>query len=423
MPSLTSAGVDPTALDAGDRVATVRGVQLLDGRTVDVNLTDGLVSAVGPAVGAAKTPGLVVDGSGWLLIPALGDPHTHLDKALTVDRGATRLNNLPEAVAQWQAMLPTIDGPDVRDRATRALGQYVAAGVTAIRSHVDLPPGEDPLRGLRAVLQLRDELAGRIALQVVPLVSPMTPLATIEAAVREGVDVLGGVPHLAEDPRAETSRLLDVAERAGLPVDLHTDERLDLDGLDLTDLAEQVLARGLEQRVTASHCVRLSLLDSRRLRETLDLVARAGIAVVVNPQTNLYLQGREAPQAVPRGIAPVRAMLDAGITVAAGGDNLRDPFNAVGRGDPLEMASLLVSAAHVSPGEALDAVTTGVRVAMGLPPAGPEPAAVADLLLVPAQSLTSLVAGPGDARIVLGRGVVLARTKVERSAWITRESR
>jgi cytosine deaminase len=409
--SQTSAGADPTELAAGDRVALLRGVRLLDGRTVDLTLIDGTVSAVD----LTPAEGIVVDGRGWLVLSALGDPHTHLDKALTVDRGETRLNSLPEAVAQWQRMLPGIDGADIRDRAARALDQYAAAGVTAIRSHVDLPPGEDPLRGLRALLELRDELAGRITLQVVPLVSPLTSLATIEAAIREGVDVLGGVPHLADDPPAETSRLLDVAERAGLPVDLHTDERLDLDGLDLADLAEQVLARGLEQRVTASHCVRLSTLDAARLGATLDLVAKAGIAVVVNPQTNLYLQGREHGSSVPRGIAPVRAMLAAGITVAAGGDNLRDPFNAVGRGDPLEMASLLVSAGHVSPAEALAAVTSGVRQAMGLPPAGPEVQAAADLLLVPDQSLTSLVAGPGDARVVLSGGVVLASTTVRRS--------
>jgi hypothetical protein len=53
-------------------------------------------------------------------------------------------------------------------------------------------------------------------------------------------------------------------------------------------------------------------------------------------------------------------------------------------------------------------VSTSVRMVMGLPEG--------DLLLVPAQSLNSLVAGPGDARVVLAGGRVLARTRVERSS-------
>jgi cytosine deaminase len=404
----------PGALPAGAGIGLIQDVRLLEGSSTDLGINDEIV-------GAEPGSGLVVDGRGWLALPPFGEPHAHLDKALTADRASGELNGLLEAVAEWQRMLPGIDRADIRDRAARALEQYVTHGVTAIRSHVDLPPGPDPLRGVRALLELRDALAGRLTLQVVPLVSPLAPTATAEAAADLGVDVLGGCPHLAADPRAETTRLLDVAERYGLPLDLHTDERLDLDGLDLADLAEQVLTRGFPHRVTASHCVRLASLPSDRLAKVLALVAEAGINVVVNPQTNLFLQGREVPHSVPRGIAPVRALLDAGITVAAGGDNLRDPFNAVGRGDPLETASLLVTAGHVSPREAFAAVTSGVRQALGLPRAGPGPGAQADLVLVPEQSLSSLVAGPGDARVVLGKGRVLARTRVERSLSLLEE--
>ncbi|TQS47028.1 amidohydrolase family protein [Cryptosporangium phraense] len=407
--------LDPSALRPGEPVALLRDVRTLAGETVDLQIVDGRAAAAADA--EPEMPGAVVDATGWLVLPALGEPHAHLDKALTVDRGSSRLNSLLDAVDQWHRMLPDINGPDVRERAERALAQYAAAGVTAIRTHVDVPPDGDALRCLRAVLELRDEVADRMTVQVIPLISPATPLPVIEAAVAEGVDGIGGVPHLADDPAAETARLLDVAERSGLPVDLHTDEALDLHGLDLEDLARQVLARGLEQRVTASHCVRLSLLPPERLATTLDKVAEAGIGIVVLPQTNLFLQGRDRRHSVPRAIAPVRAMLEAGIEVAAGGDNLRDPFNAVGRGDPLETASLLVAAAHVHPGEALEAVTGGVRRVLGLPDAD----SVADLVLVPAQSLTSIVAGPGDARVVLRGGTVLASTRVERATALTRE--
>ena len=88
--------------------------------------------------------------------------------------------------------------------------------------------------------------------------------------------------------------------------------------------------------------------------------------MVTLPQTNLFLQGRSHPVATPRGLTALRPLLDAGVTVAAGGDNLQDPFNLVGRGDPLEAASLLVAAGHLLPEEALAAVSGSARAAMGL---------------------------------------------------------
>ena len=48
------------------------------------------------------------------------------------------------------------------------------------------------------------------------------------------------------------------------------------------------------------------------------------------------------------------ALREAGATVAAGGDNLRDPFHPVGRGDALEVAALMVTCGHLDPAAALE---------------------------------------------------------------------
>ena len=67
------------------------------------------------------------------------------------------------------------------------------------------------------------------------------------------------------------------------------------------------------------------------------------------PQTNLFLQGRDHPVAMPRGLTAIAALREAGALVAAGADNVQDPFNLVGRSDPLETAALLVMAGHELP--------------------------------------------------------------------------
>ncbi|GAA3081760.1 amidohydrolase family protein [Pseudonocardia yunnanensis] len=407
---------------AGSVVRALRGIRLLDGTVADLLLADGVIEAVrgpGPWDGDIVA-GVDLDASGWRVLPAACEPHAHLDKSLTAARIAPGAgNDLVAAIEQWRAVLPGIDAADISARALAAVHRYVARGITTIRTHVDVPPDGDRFRGVDALVALREQLRGRVTLQVCLLAGSEVPEVVIGEAVARGIDVVGGCPHLAPDPHHEVTRMLDVAERHGLPVDLHADEQTDVSGpdarMDIVDLAEQVLARGLTQRVTASHCVRLGSLPPARLEPVLELVARAGLGIVTLPITNLYLQGREATHLAPRGLTAVRRILDAGIALAAGADNLRDPFNPAGRADPFETTSLLMTAGHLGPEEALAAVTTGARTVLGLPPASTAPGDAADLLLVPDTHLGDVLAGAEDARIVVSGGRVVADTRVNRS--------
>jgi cytosine deaminase len=386
----------------GEVISSLPGVRTLDGSLVDLKLDQGRIAAVEPAT----EPG------GWRVIPAASEPHAHLDKALTGERVDPEQNDLPAAIAQWRDLAAGIDSNDIYDRALRAVRRYVSRGITTIRSHVDLPGTGDPMRGVDALVRLRDDLTGKVTLQLVALAGHQTSDDVIEEALARGIDILGGCPHLAPAPAPELTRLLDIAQGAGAPIDLHADEQVPAPELDLELLAKEVIARGLTQQVTASHCVRLGSLPPDRLAPVLDLVKEAGIGIVTLPITNLYLQGREISYLVPRGLTAVRAILDAGIPLAAGGDNLRDPFNPVGRADPFETTALLIAAGHLRPSEALAAVTTGARTVLGLDQVGIEPGRPADLIVVPDTDLGNVLAGWDDTRIVLHGGRVVAATHV-----------
>ena len=399
--------------------ATVPGGRRVD---VDVDAGTGRIAAVAPAGTSPVGPDTTVEPlDGYLLLPAPAEPHAHLDKALVGERVPNPTGDLAGAIVAWCDHRGTQTVDDIVVRAREAALLCVAAGATAVRTHVDVG-GDIGLRAVEALVCVRDELAPLLDLQIVALIG--LPLSgslgapnrkLLVAALEAGADLVGGAPHIEADTRAPTRVCVDAAADAGVGVDLHTDETLDPTKLGLLDLVDAAERGRIPGPVAASHCVSLGVQDADVQARIAKVVAGAGVAVIANPQTNLYLQGRTQPVATPRGLAALRPLLDAGAVVAAGGDNVRDPFNPLGRGDPLEAASLLVSAGHLTVDEAWTAVSAGARRAMGLPEVSVSPGSPAELLAVRAASVADAMASATEDRLVVHRGRVVVRTTVARS--------
>ena len=219
----------------------------------------------------------------------------------------------------------------------------------------------------------------------------------------------GGCPHLDPDPHGATEFVVNLATERGVPIDLHTDETLEPTHFALPHLATMLTATGHAHGTVASHCVSLSVQPPDRQREVAEQLAAAGVAVVTLPQTNLFLMARDHQVAPPRGLTALRPLLDAGVVLAGGADNLQDPFNSMGRADALETAALLVMAGHLLPEEAYDAVSSGSRAALGLAPVSLTVGSPAELMAVPAASRREALAMAPAGRLTIHRGVVVAR--------------
>lgn len=405
-------------------MTVLRNATLASGRHVDVLLDGGIVAEIAPAgaLGAASGGHEAVDLSGYLLLPAPAEPHAHLDKAFTADRLDNPTRDLPGAIAAWHAYRETLAAEDIAERAERTARLGLAHGTTAIRTHVDVGPGIE-LRGVEALLRVKERLAELVDVQIVALTYPLTGSEGIEnrARLREalamGADVAGGAPHIDPDPPGHVEACLEIAAELGRPVDLHADENLRETSEDLLHLARAV-AGGFPHPAAASHCVSLGMRDERTQAAVAAEAASAGVSVITNPIANLYIQGRDRPVATPRGLTALRALLDAGVTVAGGGDNVQDVFIPMGNADPLLTAQYLVVAGHLEPEEAYELVSVRAREVMGLPAVGVEAGARADLLAVRASSLREAIATASEDRVVVRRGRVVSHTELVRRAAI-----
>src|ERR687887_782362 len=173
----------------------------------------------------------VVDLGGALVTPALVEPHIHLDAVLTV--GEPRHNqtgSLFEGIAIWAERVKSLSVEDVKRRVRTVLRWQLANGVLFVRSHVDVC---DPrLTALRALLELREEVAGQMLLQLVAF--PQQGIhsfadgeALMRQAVEMGVDVVGAIPHFEisrEYGERSVKLAMALAAEHGKLVDVHCDE-------------------------------------------------------------------------------------------------------------------------------------------------------------------------------------------------------
>ncbi|MEM8715341.1 MAG: cytosine deaminase [Cyanobacteria bacterium P01_G01_bin.4] len=397
---------------AGDFNATEEGIALLDLRIADGTVVEiqphvclgelpasdremgsgaGLPKSTGSSVGdalARNEPPAVVDLAGGMVWPCFVDLHTHLDKGhiwpRTPNPDGTFWTALDRARADrdrhWTA-------EDLYRRMEFGLKCSYAHGTAVVRTHLDSFQ-EQAATSWQVFRQLRQAWQNTIELQaasIQPLDVYLTPQGEALAdLVADSDGLLGGVPQMGPQLAVACDRLFELAKERDLDIDLHVDESGDPNDIALQYVARAAMRHGYEGRVVCGHCCSLAIQPADIVRDTLQLVADAGIAVVSLPQCNLYLQDRyqsatsllstksssttsslavtpfQAASPNPallqlaggqtprwRGVTLLHELDRAGVPVAVASDNCRDPFHAFGDHDMLEVFAWAVRIAHL----------------------------------------------------------------------------
>jgi cytosine deaminase len=391
-----------------------------EGDLADLVLDGGAITAVAPAGGGVAPPGAAeLDLAGRVVLPGFVDAHTHIDKCLIADRVVNRSGTLDEAVAAMMEAKRGFTHEDVQRRARRAIAMAVAAGTTAIRSHVDVDEASG-FTGFEALLALRRELADVVTLQL----APMTRSDLVESAVARdrlrrclelGADVIGGVPRPDGRGEEHIALLFRFAKEYDRDLDLHIDEKDEPTDLMLVPLARHTIREGYQGRVTAGHCCALASAPPAAAREIIALVRDAGIHVISLPAVNLHLMGRHDDRAVRRGVTRVRELLAAGVNVAYGSDNVRDSFTPFGSMDLLQAGLVLGLAGHLGDPEGLRSIVemATVRPARIMFPGrgtGVAPGRAADLVVLDDTNFGEAILNQPPRWLVFKGGRLVART-------------
>lgn len=349
-----------------------------------------------------------------VLLSALVDAHTHIDKGYCVQEVGAAQGDLFAAIRRMAAYRDGLTAPVLRERMGRALDEAWRCGTRALRTHIDWGQPEAP-PALAVACELRAQWQGRIDLQIVAL-TPLDVYADAEAGVRiaqqsrEAGAVLGAFVYRNPELEAKLDRVFALAQAHGLALDFHVDEGLDLEAQGLPLIADLTLRYGLQGQVVCGHACSLAVQPEAQALATLARCAEAGIHLVALPTTNLYLQGAWDATPVQRGITRVREAQAAGVSVSLATDNVQDGFYPYGSYDLIETFGLGVQVAHLAPAmDWLQAITVAPARALGLAWDGRiAPGCPADLVLLAAAAEHELLTPAGRRRTVIRAGCALA---------------
>lgn len=389
----------------------------------EILISDGKIKEIAKKINFNKTDNIkTIDAQGNLVAPPLVDPHVHLD-AVLVSGKLKRQNNsgtLLEAIDIWGEWKSTLTDDILMNNAREVIKWYAANGVLRVRTHADCT---DPtLRTVKCLLALKEEVKELIDIQVVAF--PQDAVFTnkinrdlLEEAVKMGVDVIGGAPHIEytrEDGVKEVELIYDLAEKYDRLIDIHIDETGDPHSRFVEVMAKESINREFFDRATASHTTAMHNYNNDYAFKLIGNLAKAKINMITNPFDNTVLQNRTDGYPRKRGCTRVDELLEKGVNVSIGHDSIMDPWYSMGKGNMLAAAYLLMHTAQLNGYEQVntlfDMITTNSAKTMHLSDYGIKPGNSADLIILDAENPFEAIRLQAECLYVIRKGKVISQT-------------
>lgn len=385
----------------------LKQVRPMGGATVDLRVHNGHIAEIAPSIAVADSTIPVIDGQNQLLLPGLVNAHAHVDKNL-FGRGWHRNeleNTTIRDLVDNERRIRLGEGISAQTQSAREVELAVAAGVTHIRTHVDIDT-DAGLAHFEGVQATREAYRYAVTMQTVAfpqsgmLIRPGT-VELLEEALKLGAECIGGLDPSTVDrnPVQHLDTIFGLADRYGVEVDIHLHEPGTLGAFAVELIAERTKALGMQGKVTISHVFCLGMIDDDYLTRLIDLLLEQKIAIM-----SLGSGRAEFP--------PLQRLYEAGVRLCTGTDGVRDtwgPYNGV---DLLERVKLLGYRSGFRRDAdlemLLDVATRGGADVMGEQAYGLTVGSQADFVVVAAETPVAAIITQPPRSYVVKRGRVVA---------------
>jgi cytosine deaminase len=307
----------------------------------EIGITGGRISALAEHVSGNSK--LTIDAQGNLVSESFINPHLHLCKVYTRQMMDEEALTGYHAEGMGKAMTTIELAARVKEKydetwiiknVRRALAQAALHGNTHIRALADVDT-KARLEGIKALIRAREEFKGIVDIQACAFAQDGLAREAgagqfMRQAMELGADVVGGIPWIEfteADTQSHVKEIFDLAQEFNKDVSMLVDDAGDAGLRTLETMAVEAIKRGWQGRALAHHARAMSLYPQPYFQKLTALLRQAGMAVVSDPHTG-PLHAR------------VKELLEEGITVCLGQDDISDGYYPFGRNNMLEVAFL-----------------------------------------------------------------------------------
>ena len=379
---------------------------------LDIAVKEGTIVEISPVI--SRSAEVEIDAGGSLVTESFVNPHLHLDKVYTLpmlDEQALRDyhgQDMGKAMTAIELAARVKEGYEegwILENARRAIGLAAKYGTTHMRAFSDVD-NKARLEGIKALIKAREEWRGQVEIQVVAfpqdgVVREPGTTDLIREALELGADVVGGIPwieYTEADAQAHVNAMFDLAVKFDKDVSMLVDDAGDPGLRTLEMMAVRAIRSGWRGRSLAHHARAMALYPMPYFQKIVALLKRAGTGLVTDPHTG-PLHAR------------VSELLEAGVHVCLGQDDISDAYYPFGRNNMLEVAFLashLLWMTTTADMERLyDMITIEPARAIGLTKFRLEAGAPANLVVLGAPDVLEALREHAPPRHVVSHGKLL----------------
>jgi len=160
----------------------------------------------------------------------------------------------------------------------------------------------------------------------------------------EHLDFLGGLPKSDGDPERHIDILFSAAKTTGKKVHVHVDQLNIVEERETEWLAQKTIEHGLEGKVVAVHSISLACHPKMYRDYVYNLSKDAGLQFVSCPSAWIDHPRTEILSPTHNSLTPIDEMLEWGLTVGIGTDNIEDIYKPFCNGDMMFEVRLALEA-------------------------------------------------------------------------------
>ncbi len=320
--------------------------------SVSISWEDGFVSELKPLKNKDKK-------AKNILIPRFVETHSHIDKSFIWEDFPNLKSNYGGALSVNLEEHKTRTTDKVLERVEKSLKLAIQNGYRAIRSHIDTYKSQSSDIWIE-LFKIQKKFLSELTLQFVAL----APLEFWDTSNGEELakilsshgGILGGVlvpPFNKKDTRKFLSKMLLLASKYKLEIDLHIDESIIEPGAGIKVLLETIESfKSNTIPITCSHLSSLISLSNREILNLGEKMSEKNIKVVALPLTNFWLLNRDnKTTSLKRPVAPIKQLQKSHVDVSLGSDNVQDPWYPFGNFDPFYLLSCSIPMLQLNPWE------------------------------------------------------------------------